>query len=122
MPPVQIEDMLVKKKDSVKEIGTKECSVWDYRLPEKDLGISVQKITSRFPKTGWSRNSVCKEVCFILSGSGIVCVENKAHKVSRGDVVVINPGEKSYAKAKSMEILVVTSPDWYPDQCEFLEK
>ncbi len=114
--------MLIKKKDSIKEVDTKECKIWDYRLPSQDTGISVQKIAGRFPKAGWSRNNVCKEVCFVLSGAGVVCVGNKNHKVAKGDVVVINPGEKSYVRAKSMEILVVTSPDWYPDQCEFLEK
>jgi mannose-6-phosphate isomerase-like protein (cupin superfamily) len=115
--------MLIKSKEAVKEIHQENYEVWDYRMPSKETGLSVQKLDGRVPKKGWTRNTVCNEIYFILNGHGTVFVDNKKFEVGKGDVVVIRPGEKSYIKAnKKMRILTITTPDWYPDQCEFLDK
>jgi mannose-6-phosphate isomerase-like protein (cupin superfamily) len=113
--------MLIKGKEAVREINKENHQVWDYPI-SRETGISVQNIKGRVPKVGWAKNKVCNEICFILSGTGTFFIEGKKFCAGKDDVIIIKPGEKSYIKAKNMRMLVITTPDWYPDQCDFLEK
>ena len=38
--------------------------------------------------------------------------------MKKGEVIVINPKEKSYLIAKKVKMITITVPDWYPAQCK----
>ena len=110
--------MLIKKSERIKEQLAKTGTVWDYPLPSKTMGVAVQELKGRVPASGWWRNVVCHEVCFVLAGKGTVGIEGQKFSVAQGDVFIIAPGKKSYVKSPRIKLLTITTPDWYSDQCE----
>ncbi|VVB60637.1 Uncharacterised protein [uncultured archaeon] len=113
--------MLIGKGRRKKEQLQKKAIVWDYPMPSEDIGFAVQELNGRVPDSGWMRNKICNELCFVIKGKGIVFVESEKYEINEGDVFIISPGKKSYIVANGLKILAVTSPNWYAEQCESVE-
>ncbi len=112
--------MIIKKDPKSIKISKKGI-VYDYPLPSEEIGVSLQELDGRVPDEGFYKNNVCKEICYVISGSAEVFINNKKFSVSREDVFVINPKETSYIIAKKLKMLVITSPNWYEQQCEHIK-
>lgn len=113
--------MFIRKTQTKKEQFGKNGLVWDYPMPDEKIGIAVQELNGRVPDSGWGRNNVCYEVCYVLKGTGDVFIEDKNFKVEEGDMFTINPKEKSYIVGRNLKILTATSPNWYKEQCEMVD-
>ena len=114
--------MLVRKGERKKEVDTKEHVVYDYPLPSKDIGISEQELNGNVPKKGWWINKVCEEVCYVIGGSGKVFIDDENFEVNEGDLFLIKPNQKSRIEADNLRLVVISSPDWYAEQCENVKK
>ena len=113
--------MIIKKAESKKEQIAKGSFVWDYKLPDEGIGIAVQKLNGRVPDSGQLMNTVCNEIFYVISGSGVVFIEGEKYEVGEGDIFTIDAGQKSCIIAKDLNFVAVTSPDWYPEQCETID-
>jgi mannose-6-phosphate isomerase-like protein (cupin superfamily) len=113
--------MIVKKEEAEEEYVSGSGKVLDYNISD-EVGLSVQKLEGRVPEEGYYRNSECHEVCYVTSGEAEVVIEDRKFQVKEGDVYVIEPGEKSCVRAEEVELVVVTRPDWYEEQCEIIEE
>lgn len=49
----------------------------DYPMTDADINVAVIKINGRSPKVGYQTNTACKELLYIISGSGTLEVKGK---------------------------------------------
>ncbi len=108
--------MKIVKKDQRKEFENGDyCIAFEYPMEDKNINGAVIKLSGRYPDKGWAVNEICKEMGYIISGSGKLVVEDKEYELTAGDLVLINPGEKFYWQG-NMEIFMPCAPAWSPDQ------
>ncbi|MEK7518788.1 MAG: AraC family ligand binding domain-containing protein [Patescibacteria group bacterium] len=113
--------MIVKKKERRKEVITRNWKVFDYPLRSKTTGIAYQILSGRTPKVGSFRNNICTEIFYIIGGSGVIVVKNHEYILREGDVYIAKPKEQHFLVGKKLTFLVITTPNWYPAQCEILK-
>ena len=94
--------------------------VWDYPVPDEQIGFARQKLNGRVPEKGFYVNKVCHELVYILQGSGTLILESKKIKFEPGDLLVIPPGKKSAIIAHHVILLTITRPNFYADQCALI--
>ncbi|MFA5068196.1 MAG: cupin domain-containing protein [Candidatus Izemoplasmatales bacterium] len=108
--------MKIVKKDQRKEFKNSDCCLaYEYPMDDSDINGAAIKLSGRYPDKGWAVNEICKEMGYIISGSGKLVVEDKEYELTAGDLVLINPGEKFYWQG-NMEIFMPCAPAWSPDQ------
>ena len=89
--------------------------LFEYATQDKDINGAVTSIKGRYPEEGWMHNEVCKEMIYIIKGSGALVTKNKRTKFEAGDIIIINPKEEYYWKGE-MQHFVASIPPWYPQQ------
>ena len=77
---------------------------YEYNINDNDINYCVVEIDGRFPKEKWAVNRKCKEMAHILSGSGILVVEDKEYHLKQDDVVLIDINEKYQGVVKEESI------------------
>jgi len=96
------------------------CIATEYSLGDSDINGAVIELKGRYPDTGRVVNKKCKELAFIIEGSGKVVVEKKEVKLYKGDLVLIEPGEKYFWEG-NLTMFVPCTPAWYPEQHKKVE-
>jgi len=96
------------------------CTIYEYPMEDCDINGAVISLSGRYPDKGWAINEICKEMGYIVSGSGKLVVEGKEYELSAGDLVLINPGEKFYWEG-NMEIFMPCTPAWDSGQYKFID-
>jgi len=114
--------MLIKKEQRKEKQIAKEGIVWEYPLSSKDIGFALSKLNGRVPDSGWMRNKICNEIYYVISGSGILFIEDEKHELKEGDVFLIEPDKKFYIIAENLHLALPTSPAWYPEQWENIKE
>lgn len=113
--------MEIAKKEQRKEFKNSDCcTAFEYPMEDRDINGAVIELSGRYPDKGWAVNEICKEMGYVVSGSGRVVVENGEHSVSEGDLALINPGEKFYWQG-NMKIFMPCTPAWTPQQYKIIE-
>jgi len=108
--------MKVVHKNQTKEFKNSDvCTATEYPLGDKDINGAVIELKGRYPDKGRVVNLKCKELAYVVKGSGRVVVEGEEVELNKGDVVLIEPGEKYYWEG-NMTMLVPCTPAWYPEQ------
>jgi mannose-6-phosphate isomerase-like protein (cupin superfamily) len=93
------------------------CSGFEFPFEDKDLNIAVITVNGRYPEKGYLTNEVCKEIGYVLSGSGAVGKsDGEIQTLSKGDAVLIEAGEIFYWQGDNLEMLMPCSPAFYPEQ------
>ena len=105
----------VAKKDRKEFKNSESCTGFEYPLGDKDLEGSIIQVSGRYPQKGRVANAVCKELAYIISGSGKIVIEGKETLLGEGDLVMVEPGEKYFWEGK-MTMFVPCTPAWYPEQ------
>jgi mannose-6-phosphate isomerase-like protein (cupin superfamily) len=91
------------------------CTAIEYPLGDKDINGAIIELNGRYPDKGNVANEICKELAYVIKGSGKVVVEGKETKLNEGDLVLIEPGEKYFWQG-DMTLFVPCTPAWYPEQ------
>ena len=113
--------MKIIKKYQRKEFKNGEfCVAFEYPTNDRDINGAVIELSGRYPQTGWAINEICKEMAYVISGSGKLVVEDKEYELNTGDLALINPGEKFYWQG-NMEIFMPCAPPWTPEQYKIIE-
>jgi mannose-6-phosphate isomerase-like protein (cupin superfamily) len=113
--------MLIKKSERKLEKISNEGNVWDYPVPNEEVGIALQELNGAVPDKGWHKNTVCYEICYIISGEAVFFVGDEKYNVVAGDVVIIKPQVKSRIEAENLSMITVTKPNWYEEQCQLVK-
>lgn len=111
---------IINFKDAEK-FDNKTAAVFEYNLNDKDINICYCKINGRYPIAGFAKNKKCKELAFVLSGEGLVNIENKTFKLQAKDVVLIDKNEKFFWEG-NLELVLPCAPAWNVNQYETIEK
>ena len=110
----------ISKKETEEHKNSDVCLAIEYPLGDKDINGAVIQLNGRYPDKGRVVNEKCKELAYIISGSGRLVVEDKEVELGEGDLVLIEPGEKYFWKGK-MTMFVPCAPAWYPGQHKEIE-
>lgn len=97
------------------------CKGIEYPLNDKDINLSMAKITGRYPTAGYCVNEECKELVYVLDGSGSLNEKDYNISFEKGDVILIDKGEVYYWEG-NCEILMPCVPAWYPEQHKLIEE
>ncbi len=108
--------MKVVRHNETKEFKNSDvCTAIEYPLGDKDINGAIIKLDGRYPDRGRVMNLKCKELVYVMKGSGRVVVENEEVKLDEGDLVLVEPGEKYFWEGKLVMFMPCT-PAWYPKQ------
>lgn len=108
-------------KDQTKIFKNSEaCAAIEYPLGDKDINGAVIELNGRYPDKGRAMNFECKEMAYIIKGSGKVVVEGKEMKLNEGDLVLIEAGEKFFWEG-NMRIFMPCAPAWRAEQYKEVE-
>ncbi|KKU29192.1 MAG: hypothetical protein UX80_C0008G0025 [Candidatus Amesbacteria bacterium GW2011_GWA2_47_11b] len=104
------------KLEQAKEFkNSNSCMALEYSLGDKDINAAVIKLNGRYPENGRAVNTECKEVGYVVEGSGKLVVEDKTVRLKKGDVVLIEVGEKYYWEG-NLVMFIPCTPAWTPKQ------
>lgn len=113
--------MKVVHKNQTREFKNGDvCIATEYPLGDKDINGAVVTLRGRYPDTGRVVNEKCKELAYIVRGSGKLVVEGQEVELQEGDLVLIEPGERYYWDGQMM-MFVPCTPAWYPEQHKGVE-
>ena len=113
--------MKIIKKDQAKVYKNSDvCTAIEYPLGDKDINGAVVESNGRYPDKGRVVNLKCKEMAYIIKGSGKVIVEGQEIEFKEEDLILIEPGEK-YRWEGNFIMFVSCAPAWYPKQHKEVE-
>src|ERR1700722_10919296 len=105
---------VIKKGDTIAFTNSKTCHGQSFDFGSKDLDIAVVTVNGRYPDKGHLVNEECREIAYVLSGSGLVEIADETHELAPGDGVMINPGERFYWQGNKLEMLMPCAPAFSP--------
>lgn len=110
----------IKKEMALDYIGDGYSGI-DYLVADKDIDLAIIKIDGRSPKQGYQVNTGCKELLYIINGSGVLYLNDneKVAKFCQGDAILLNKNEE-YAFEGAYEALVSCTPAWTEEQHKYL--
>ena len=91
------------------------CTAIDYWTNDKDINGAVIELSGRYPNKNRVVNLKCKEMAYIIKGSGKIIIEGKEIEFGEGDLILIDKGEKYFWEG-NMTMLTSCTPAWYPEQ------
>ena len=111
---------VIHQEQTTKVKNSQHCWVSEYPLNDKDINGAFVELTGREPDKGRVVNLVCKELAYIIKGSGKIVVEGSEVSLKAGDLVLIEPGEKFFWDG-NMTMFLPCAPAWYHDQYKEVE-
>lgn len=106
---------IIHKSQAKTHKNSEGCDAIEYPLGDKDINGAVIKLHGREPDKGRVVNLKCKEIAYIIKGSGKVVVNGKEVRFKSGDLILIKPGEKFYWQGRAT-MFMPCAPAWYPEQ------
>lgn len=109
--------MKYKSLAQAKSFTNSACSGLEYHIDADDteLGVSYIELRGRYPEQGRITNELCKEVCYIKSGTGQVVVEGEPVELIAGDMIMLEPNDRYYWQG-ALDMVVACTPAWTPEQ------
>ena len=109
----------------VRKTGTREyknsdvCTATEYPLADKDINGAVIVLNGRYPDEGYVVNEICKEIAYVVEGSGRLVMPDKEETLQAGDLVLLLPGER-YCFSGEMKLFTACQPAWHPEQHKYV--
>lgn len=111
---------IISKSKTKKNINATNCSSLEYPSKDKNINGAIVKLNGKYPKIGKAANLKCKELIYILSGSGKIIINDKVNKIKKGDIIIINKNEKYILNGK-LNMFVACTPSWNKKQHKFIK-
>ncbi len=111
---------IIKLEQAEKSSNSEKCKVLEYSFKDKDIDYATAVITGRYPDVGYCMNEECKELIYVIEGTGTLNKENEIIEFKKGDAILIDKKEKYYWNAHCTIIMPCT-PAWYPEQHKLVE-
>lgn len=112
---------VIKSSEKVPFSNSSTCSGYSYGFGDAALDIAIVTVDGRYPERGSLVNEVCKEIGYVLSGTGTVGVGSETRELEPGDAVMIQPGEHFYWQGNGLTMLMPCSPAFDPKQHKEVE-
>ena len=113
--------MKIVHENQTKEFKNSDtCIATEYPLGDKEIDMAYVEVSDRYPVKGRVTNEKCKELAYIIKGSGKIVVEGEEIVLNARDLILLEPGERYYWEG-NMRMLVSCTPAWYPQQHKEIE-
>ncbi len=106
---------IIPSSESKKIQATPTTTIWEFTMDDKSLSSAVSQINGRYPEQGFAINEICKEIAFVVSGSGHVITPHQARPINIGDLIFLDKRE-SFAWEGSLTLFMATTPKFDPKQ------
>jgi len=106
---------VVYRNQTKKFKNSQVCTAIEYPLGDKSINGAIIELNGRYPDKGRVVNLKCKELAYVVKGSGKLVVEGEEVTLKEDDLAFIEPGEKYYWDG-NMTMFTPCSPAWYPEQ------
>lgn len=93
------------------------CVAIEYPLGDRDINGAVISLSGRYPEKGRVVNLKCKELAYVIRGSGKIVLEDEVVDLDEGDLILIESGER-YFWDGNLTMFVPCVPAWYSGQHE----
>lgn len=116
-----MKNMEIIHKNQTEEFKNSDtCKAIEYPLEDKDINGAVIELSGRYPNEGRVVNLKCKELAYIIEGSGRVVVEGEEAKLNNGDLILIEAGERYFWEG-NLKMFIPCTPAWYLEQHKEVE-
>ncbi len=105
----------LKKEQAITRRNGSACTVSEYPIEDQDINGAVVELSGRYPDHGRVMNDMCKELIFVVSGSGCAEIEGETVDLSEGSMLLLEPRERYFLDG-NMRLFVPCAPAWYPEQ------
>jgi len=86
-------------------------------LKDIDVDCALNIITGRYPEKGYAENTECKELVYVLEGTGTINKKDETISFESGDVILIDKGD-IYFWDGNCKIIMICTPAWRKEQCK----
>lgn len=108
------------KHQASEKANSTTCSVTEHALNHEMLDVAIATITGRYPDERRIVNQQCDELAYLFEGKGKIVINHEEHKLSAGDVVLIEAGEKYFWEG-NMKLFLSCRPAWNTDQHQVVD-
>ena len=80
---------LVKRENAevIKNSDTSSLLEYSTQLNDKEIDFAINSVHGRYPETGYCSNKKCKELAYILEGTGKICKRKEEFSFQEGDYI-----------------------------------
>ena len=107
--------------ENAKKFEKETATIFEYNLKDRNINFCFCNINGRYPLNGFAINEKCKELAYVINGSGLVNIHGKFYKIKENDVVLINKGEKFFWQGE-FKLALPCSPAWNIKQYKIIQK
>lgn len=108
---------IIQSSQAKKIQATPTTAIWEFIMEDKTISGAITQINSRYPEAGFAVNEVCKEIAFVLSGSGYIIIPTTKRLIGVGDLVFLDKGESFAWETKgALTLFMATTPKFDPKQ------
>ena len=111
---------IVYKNQTKKFQNSEVCAAFEYPMDDKDINGAVIELSGRYPGEGRIMNEICREMAYVIKGSGKIIIEGKEVELAEGDLALVEPGEK-YFWDGNLILFIASNPAWYPEQHKLVD-
>ncbi|HHF0524074.1 TPA: cupin domain-containing protein [Legionella anisa] len=108
------------KHQTTEHSNAASCHVTEYPLNDPMIDCAIAKISGRYPEVRRVVNLECNELAYVFQGEGKVVVNHTEHKLSTGDAVLIEAGEKYYWEG-NLQLFISCRPAWSKEQHQLVD-
>jgi mannose-6-phosphate isomerase-like protein (cupin superfamily) len=111
---------IVRKTEARKFQNSDKCTAFEYPIGDEGINGAVIIIEGRYPDIGMVANTKCKELAYILEGTGKLFTTNGDTEFNPGDLLFIDAGEGFYWEG-SFKMFAPCAPAWNLEQYKELK-
>jgi len=111
---------IVKQADAeVIKYGNLESR--EYKTNDPDINLAVVKVSGRHPVQSYTVNTKCKELLYVLSGSGSITVNDEHYELGVSDEIIVDQNEPYYLEG-NFTVATICTPPWSLRQVKNVDK
>ena len=111
----------VRREEAEEIVNSSTSCLLEYskKLGDEDLDFCINTICGRYPEAGDCSNLQCKEIAYILEGTGTIHKKDETMNFKQGDVILIEKKELYFWEG-NCRIIMVCNPAWNKEQCKII--
>lgn len=108
---------IIQSSQTNKIQASATTTIWEFVMEEKTISGAITQIDGRYPEQGFAVNEICKEIAFVVSGSGHIVTADQTCPINIGDLIFLDKGESFAWEANgSLTLFLATTPKFDPKQ------
>ena len=113
--------MLIKRDQAQIIENSDSCTVREYNSSNNIYSFATACIDGSYPDSGDVANVKCIELCYVISGSGILETKKGKFNIGEGDFFQLDKGERYRLKGNKLELSMVNFPPFDREQHKFFD-